>query len=144
MTVGDFTGKDCRPTTEEIEGALGSKRAAWDSVLALFRNRQGAKTDLCFYGRSYGWALRVRVDGKALLSLYPGRDRLTAQVVLPLDLTEAALALDPGPAIPDAIAQANPYTEGRWLFIRLDSPESLDDLRRLLELKLGRPLTPAP
>jgi hypothetical protein len=141
MSVGDFTNKAKEPPPTEIAAALGSKLALWEEMLAWFQERRGVKTDLHFYGVSYGWALRVRSGGRALLSLYPGHEHITAQMILPLHLTDAALALALGPDARGAILAANPYAEGRWLFVPLDGEQQVQDLRRLLELKLGKPFS---
>jgi hypothetical protein len=140
MSVGDFTDKAHGPTPEEISEALGSRRPLWDELVGLLSGVRGIKVSMAFYGKSYGWALRFRRGGRALVSLYPGQGRLTAQVVLPLDLTDTALALDSTGSIRRAVAAANPYTEGRWLFLPLDSSADVLDLKKLLELRLGRAL----
>jgi hypothetical protein len=138
MSVGDFTDKAHEPTPAEISEALGSRGPLWDELVRLWSGVGRIKASMAFYGKSYGWALRFRKGGKALVSLYPGRGRLTAQVVLPLDLTDAALALDSTGSIRRAVAASNPYAEGRWLFLPLESSADVLDLKKLLELRLGR------
>jgi len=144
MGVGAFTDKTHQPTETEMLAALGPRADAWAEVVRCLREDYRAAADVRFYGKSYGWALRFRKRGKALVSLYPGEGGFTAQIIVSEAQIAQALATGMGESVRRAIAAANPYPEGRWLFIRVDSSADLADLRRLLALKAGAgPESPA-
>ena len=82
MSVGVFTDKARAPTAEQISEAIGSRRAAWEEVLQVIRESYSHQEDWRFYGKNYGWALRFRKSGNALVSLYPAEGSLTVQLIL--------------------------------------------------------------
>lgn len=43
--------------------------------------------------------------------------------------------MQPGKNVQDAIAGANPYPEGRWLFIPVEPADDVHDVNRLLALQ---------
>jgi hypothetical protein len=135
MSIGIFTDRQHQPTREEILEVLGPSRAAWESLEETIAQNYRVKTDFGFYGKNYGWALRFRKGGKALLSLYPRQDGFTVQIVLNEPGVQRALEGVLGENARRAIEFANLYPEGRWLFIRIDTDEDIDDVRRLLEIK---------
>jgi hypothetical protein len=138
MSIGIFTDRLHQPTQDEIMDVLASSRAAWEALTQYVSENYRVKADFGFYGKNYGWALRLRKGGKALLSLYPSSDGFTAQVVLDEDAVQQALQENPGENTVRAIQAANPYPEGRWLFVRVESEQDAADVRRLLKLKTGK------
>ncbi len=135
MSIGAFTDKAHQPTPEEIFAAIGSGQTAWQQLVEFIRASYSAQEEFRFYGKNYGWALRFRKSGKALVSLYPTAGGFTVQVILSAADTEKALTLKLGKRVQQAIAQANPYPEGRWLFIPVKSAKDVRDIQRLLALK---------
>ena len=69
------------------------------------------------YGKQYGWALRFRIRGQLLTSLYPAVEGFTVQINLSPAAVEQAQQMNLGANVQGAIARATPYPEGRWLFI---------------------------
>jgi len=137
MSVGVFTDKQNPPTIEQVLAALGASRPFWerleDFILASYRTQQ----EIRYYGKSYGWALRIRKGGKALLSLYPRQEAFTVQVVLGDAEVQQALKQGTGTNTRQAIERANAYVEGRWLLIPVESEKDVEDIQRLLLLKVG-------
>ena len=88
------------------------------------------------YGKTYGWALRFRIKGQVLTSLYPTQGGFTAQVNLSPEAVEQAQGMGLGRNVQQAIERANPYPEGRWLFIPVESEEDVRDVQRLLTLRV--------
>lgn len=145
MSAGLFTDKAHRPTDDQIRDAIGPGLVWWDALVDHVRTRYSPQEDFRFmYGKSYGWALRFRSKGRLLTALYPTEGGLTAQVILDPRSTEAALAMDLGGSARDAIERANPYAEGRWLFVPVRSQADLGDVQRLVALRAGGRLGVAP
>ncbi len=137
MSVGVFTDRKQRPSEAEIAGALGALRPAWDGLIQRIRGRYPAEEDFTFlYGKKYGWALRFRVRGQLLTSLYPTQGGFTGQINLDPPAIERAQQMDVGAAVRQAIERATPYPEGRWLFIPIGSADDLSDIERLLALRV--------
>ncbi len=140
MSVGVFTDKQHQPTMDEIFAVLGDARPMWDQLVEYVSASYRARTDFGFYGKNYGWAQRLRKSGKAVLSLYPRQGGFTAQIVLLEPGVQEALRSSVGPNARHAIASANPYPEGRWLFVDVESDLDVADVKTLLSLKM-RPAT---
>ncbi len=135
MSIGAFTDKQHPPAEQEILLAIGEARQAWEGLEQYIASNFRVKKDLGFYGKNYGWAVRFRKGGKALLSLYPRQGGFTVQVVLSEPLVQQILLEDIGENTRRAIKAANVYAEGRWLFIQVASQKDVEDIRRLLQLK---------
>ena len=90
------------------------------------------------YGQNYGWAWRFRIKGQLLTSLYPAQGCFKAQVNLSPDAVEATQDMRLGTNAQQAIANAHPYPEGRWVFIAVESEHDLEDVQRLLALRVQK------
>jgi hypothetical protein len=136
---GSFTDRSSRPGEAEIEDALAEAATLWRELIAFVERSFRVSSDWKFYGKSYGWALAFKKSGKALVSLYPAAGSFTAQIILRDD----RLAQIPSelmiPELRAAIDAANPYVEGRWIFLEVTSERELRVVRRLIEIRAGQP-----
>lgn len=135
MAIGVFADKEHKPTAAEIAVTLGSKRPLWENLNGFIADSYRLKSDFAFYGKNYGWALRYRKGGKALLSLYPGQDSFTAQIIVSQAQAENALSSGLSKKAIEIIEDAHPYPEWRWLFIKIESEQDLNDIKQLLMTK---------
>lgn len=135
MSVGVFTGKAHPPTIEQVFEAIGPKRSAWEELTRFIWDEFSAQGEFRFNGKNYGWALRFRKSGKALVSLYPGQNSFTVQVILGEADTQKARALRLGKHVRQIIDEAHAYPEGRWLFVPVKSAKDIKDVQQLLALK---------
>ena len=139
MSVSFFADKTHQPTGAEIRGAMGPWFSTWQELTQWLRENYPIQEDFKFlYCRNYGWGLRFRIKGKLLINLYPGRGNFTAQIILRPEAVEAAQSIELGENARQAIERANPYPEGRWLFIPVESKNDLEDVRRLLALRIAK------
>lgn len=137
MAIGAFTDKLRQPTDDEILRMIGPGWALWQELILFIREHYPVTEDLKFlYGEKYGWAMRFRVHGKLLTSLYPTDGGFTVQINLSQDAVERAMAMNPGKNVKEAVNRATPYPEGRWLFIRVESKDDIRDIQQLLPLRM--------
>lgn len=87
------------------------------------------------YGKNYGWALRFRFHGKFLTSLFPTKGGMTVQINLSTQAVEQALKMDLQPDNVKVISRAHPYPEGRWCFIPVWTPQELEDIKQLIQIR---------
>jgi len=135
MTVGGFVDKNHQPAMKEIRTSLGPKKDLWDELIRFVEENHRVKSDFAFYGVNYGWAMRFRKGGKALLSLYPGKDSFVAQIVLGETSARKASGLKLGRNVRRVLENTRQLADGRWLFIRVNSKKDANDCRNLLTLK---------
>ncbi|OQA22435.1 MAG: hypothetical protein BWY63_00840 [Chloroflexi bacterium ADurb.Bin360] len=136
MSVGLFNDKTNPPSEAQVLEAVGPKVHLWKQLLQVLRSQYRVIEDFKYlYGKRYGWALRFRVKSQLLVSLFPTQGGFVAQVNLGPEDIEQALALNPSDNIQKAIERANPYPEGRWLFISIETEEDLRDVQRLVEMR---------
>lgn len=135
MTVGTFVDKSHQPASSEIAKAIGTKRVLWQDLNQFVLDNYLAKSELSFYGKNYGWAVRFRSGGKALLSMYPADNHFKAQIILGGTQVKEALRLPIGENVKNVIRDSHPYPEGHWLFIPVRSRRDLNDVKKLLLLK---------
>ncbi len=137
MGVGLFTDKGHQPTDAQVLEAISPKLSLWHALVHFVREQYPVQEDFKYlYGKNYGWALRFRVKGKLLVSLYPTQGGFTAQVNLSSDAVEEAQRIKVSKNVRQAIERAHPYPEGRWLFIPVESENDVRDIQRLLALRV--------
>lgn len=137
MPISTFAEKEHRPTMKEVLASVGIKRPLWENLITFVANNFGTKEgDFRFYGKNYGWALRFRKGGKALLSLYPAKESFTAQIIVGRSEAEKAFNLTLGENSRKVLEGAHEFHEGRWLFLKVESEEDAKDIQQLLTVKL--------
>ena len=115
--------------------SLSGASALWDGLTDFLRDGCGCDGEFRFYGKNYGWALRFRRWGWALVSMYPGNGFFTAQVVLSPRLVEVATELALGEKARSILESSRAYPEGRWLYLPVSSVRDVEDVQRLVSLK---------
>jgi hypothetical protein len=139
MSVSFFDDKTHQPTDAEISEAVGSLFSTWQTLTQWIRKNYPVQEDFKFlYGKNYGWGLKFSIKGKLLTALYPGSGYFTVQIILRLEAIEKAQGMKLGENALQAIQRANPYPEGRWLFIPVEAQNDLMDVQTLLTLRTER------
>ncbi|HOU13601.1 MAG TPA: DUF3788 family protein [Anaerolineae bacterium] len=137
MSIGAFTDKKHQPTEDEVFAMIGQKLPFWQELTQFIRETYPADEDFTFlYGKKYGWARRFRIRKQLLTSLYPAEGGFIVQINLSPEAVEQALAMQPGKNAREAIARAHPYPEGRWVFIPVGAADDVQDIKRLLALRV--------
>lgn len=136
MSFSAFTDKNHQPTPFEMQIVTGSKLPEWEQVIKLLRDNYSTQEDIKFlYGKKYGWAMRYRIKGKLLASLYPAEGGFTVQLILSQKDIKKALDMNLGRNVRDTIEKATTYPEGKWLFIAIKTEEDIRDVKKLLAIK---------
>jgi hypothetical protein len=138
VSIGAFADRKHPPTQDEMLSAIGPQLSAWQELIQFIRDTYPSDEDFKFlYGKKYGWALRFRIRGTLLTSLYPTQGGFTVQINLDPAAIEQVQGMKLGENVQQAIAEATPYPEGRWLFIPVESEADLQDVQQLLALRVA-------
>jgi len=130
MAVGVFIEKRHQPTMKETLASIGSKKELWGNLERFVAENYRTERDFAFYGKNYGWVVRFRKAGKALLSMYPREDSFTVQIVLGQTPAEKASSLKLGRNVRNVLENAHQLPEGRWLFIKVNSKQDISDVQQ--------------
>ena len=135
MTIGLFTDKEYQPTMTAVLEALGAKRALWEELTQFIADNYPIPGEWNFGGKNYGWNLWYRKSGKTLVTLYPQKGYLVAQIVLGRDQVEQALTLKLGKNVGTVLTETPQLHDGRWLFITVKTAQDVKDIQQLLQVK---------
>ena len=140
MSIGYFINRNHQPSLEEIRLALGSVYPLWERLTRFIETNYQVEGEWSFWGPAKsGWNLRYRRKGKALVALYPQKERIIAQVVLGKAQAERALSLKLGEKASKMLREAPQLHDGRWLSIPVLNEADAEDVEQLLLVKM-RPI----
>ena len=142
MTGDDSAYFRSKPSAEEVRASLGPRFPLWERLTDFVETQYQISGKWSSWGPAgFGWGLRYRVRGRALVALYPHRDRILAQVVLGKAQAERALGLKLGERSAELLREAPQLRDGRWLSIPVLDERDAEDVERLLLAK-ARPAGP--
>jgi hypothetical protein len=138
--MGYFTKRTHQPSPEQIRSALGSIHPLWERLTRFVDTNYQVAGEWSTWGPArYGWGLRYRRKGKALIALYPQKEMIIAQVVLGKTQAERALSLKLGKKVSKILREAPQLRDGRWLSIPISKEADAEDVERVLLVKM-RPI----
>jgi len=115
---------------------LGARYPLWERLIEFIETQYQISGRWSSWGPAeFGWGLRYRIKGKALVALYPHRDRILAQVVLGKAQVARALELKLGERSAELLREAPQLRDGRWLSIPVLGERDAEDVERLLLVK---------
>ena len=130
--------KEKEPTDEDIQKFIGARFAEdWIGLKAYLENNYDFSPETVFYGKKYGWTIRYRKSGKTLCSLFPEAGDFTALIVLgkkEVEKIEEVLN-ELCTALREQFNNTDQLHDGRWLWIRMSSVKSLEDIKKILQVK---------
>jgi hypothetical protein len=140
MTKGYFTDRNHQPSPEEIQQVLGAYYPLWERLTRFIDTHYQIEREWSSYGPvNFGCGFRYRRKGKALVALYPQKERIIAQVVLGKAQAERALSLKLGEKVSKLLRQSPQLRDGRWLPIPVLDESDAEDVEQLLLVKM-RPI----
>ena len=130
------------PDMDALAEYMGEARGLWRSLERRMAER-GAKPKLTYSVCSGkpGWNVKYAKGGQALGTFYPEEGAFSALVVVSYRLSPAMEAALPEltPATAEMYRAAGDYMKlGKWMMLRIDTPEALEDLMKIFALKLQK------
>jgi len=132
VSIGALVDKQHQPTISAMLVSVRSKRPLWAPLTQFIEENYRIKRDFAFYGKNYGWALRFRNGGRVLAAFYLGTGSFTVQISIGEAQPEEALQLRLCAKMRGILRNARAFTEGRWLFIPVESDQDCRDVEHLL------------
>ena len=128
--------EDHEPSEKEILAAIGVGDL-WLDLKQYLEQRYDFLPEVVFYGKKYGWTVRYRKSGKTLCSLIPEYGAFIVLIVLGRREAEKAAEIfdELSPMTQKLIGSTKELNDGKWLWIRVQKPAHIEDVKRLLVTK---------
>ncbi|MEF2965940.1 DUF3788 domain-containing protein [Paenibacillus sp. M1] len=126
------------PTMEDIYTFMGDKATeAWVDLEKFLEDNYDFSPEIVFGGKNYGWCVRYRRSGKTLTAIHPESGAFTILIVLGKKEAEEALSCleQFSKEMASLIMDTDQLHDGKWLWIRVLSSESNEDIKKLLMIK---------
>jgi hypothetical protein len=136
MTRNPFDDKDAKPDGKTLAAALGSTMTSWNAIVNELAERSGLVQEWKFYGKKYGWQLKVATKKAAVIYMIPHEGSFLAALALPPKAVDAVRTSDLPPDVIREIEAAKTYSEGRPARVEVTGKKQLEVVRRLLAIKL--------
>ena len=137
METSIFTNKDAFPDELSLCGALGDLFEQWmeirNYVMGVY---PAASAEWNFPGVKYGWSFRIKDKKRAIIYLLPRDGFFLAALVYGEKATAEALKSEISPDIKLTIESARVYAAGRGFRIEVKNGHSINDIKRLIDIKL--------
>jgi hypothetical protein len=130
------------PSAEDIRVFLGEAKTIWDDLIVYIEETYQVKPQTAYSGCTAqpGWNVKYRKSGKSLCTLYPMQNFFIALVVVGAkEEVEVEATIEAGEftVYIKELYQKTPFSAmGRWLMIEVKDSEVLDDVKRLIEIRV--------
>ena len=123
-----FTDKKITPTEAQLKTALGETYDHWQALANYTLSLHAeAKTLWHYSGEKFGWSFRIS-DAKRVLKV---------AFVFGQKATDAVLKSDIADSIKNELMAAKPYAEGRGIRIPVTNESQINDIKRLITIKIS-------
>lgn len=131
------------PTYDDIMMFMSEKgQTLWKDINSFIQEKYDALPKIAYSRCSEkpGWNIKYKKSNKSICTLYPEKGSFTALVVITLDLVPVinAMSLEFDQEILKLISSVKPFNGTLWLMIRAERTEMVDNIKKLLELKLSK------
>lgn len=133
-----FEDKARPPNEHRLKDALGSTYPVWRDLERHLGQLYGdIEQEWRYYGKNYGWTLKVRRKKRALFYLVPQKDHFE----LGFTFGDKAVAAAEGSDLPSRmlaeLRSARRYVEGRGLRVNVPSARALKSVKTLVAITLA-------
>jgi hypothetical protein len=136
MALSCFDDRESPPTGAGLDDALGETSLLWSGLIAhMTEAYPPIAEEWAFAGASFGWSLRLVRKKRRLLYLIPQKSFFLVGIVLGDKAVAAAFEADLPARIKEELSAAKRYAEGRGIRVRIASPEDLNAIMSLAEIK---------
>lgn len=138
MSIGIFTDKVCKPSIDDMFEAVSASKVNLKALFGIIEENFKAQSEFKFYGINYGWALNFRKSGKSLISIYPGDNMFTVQIILDRMQAENAISSNISESIKSIISNTEEICEGKWIYIKVTPTSEINDIQTLLKIRMKK------
>jgi len=138
MARSIFNDKAIKPTDDSLKGVLGEMISLWKEFRNYLDDEYGnIHEEWKFYGQKSGWILKVIQKKRNLFFFTPLDEYFAIAFVFGDRAVDAVEKSDLPEGIITSLKNARKYMEGRGIQIEVKSPEDIENIKKLVEIKLN-------
>ena len=138
MDISIFTDKTAEPTQKDLQEQLASLYPLWEQIAESVRKKYpNPKEEWNYPGKNYGWSFRLKDKKRAIIYLLPRQGYFKVAFVFGQKATDQIMAGDIDAAIKEDLAGAKKYAEGRGLSIEVHNAKPINDIEKLIDIKIA-------
>jgi len=139
MDISIFENKNELPDETKLSEAIGALHGSWTEIRNYVKQVYPAVVEEWnFPGTKYGWSFRMKDKKRAILYLLPRDKYFMVAFVYGEKAASAALGSNISPEIKAIISSARVYAEGRGFRIEVRDETMLEDIKKLVDIKISR------
>ena len=137
MDQSIFMNKACIPTDADLISTLGKSAGLWNEIseFVLLKYPNAIK-EWSYPGKNYGWSFRIKDSKRVIIYLLPRDKYFKVAFVFGQKATDHVLESDVAISIKEELASARVYAEGRGIRLDIKEQADLNDIKKLVEIKL--------
>ena len=126
------------PTDVDLQAALGENYKLWMEIRdRVFEKYPTGTEEWNFPGKKYGWSFRIKDKKRAIIYLLPREGAFLAAFVFGGKAFNVIKESEVSAKIISDLESARVYAEGRGIRIPVPDSSVLDDIFRLIDIKLA-------
>ncbi len=138
MVHSIFDDKSKKPDGNSLVEVLGKTGTFWESLKQHLKEEYGdVIEEWKFYGKKSGWILKVLLKKRNLFFLTPAEEYFKIAFVFGDKAVAVVEKSDLPKNIIDTLLNARKYMEGRGIRLDVKLPEDLDNVKKLVEIKIN-------
>lgn len=133
-----FMDKAVKPTDKDLNDNLGSTYNFWVQVRDYVKEKYPAALEEWNYpGVKYGWSFRMKDKKRAIIYLLPYLKFFKVAFVFGPKAFDQILESDVSSEIKVELQNARKYAEGRGIRIDITDDKKINDIKKLVEIKIA-------
>jgi len=137
MAASVFDNKSLKPDSKSFLSAIGETAKLWQKIKSNLENEYGELIeDWKYYGQKTGWLLKVLRKKRNLFFCIPLKGCFRIAFVFGDKAVSAVESSDLPEAIKVELKNARKYAEGRGIRIEVKSSKDLENIQKLIEIKV--------
>ena len=138
MSKSVFIDKSNQPDNQMLSEALGETFQVWEEIKRHLKSDYGELIhEWKFYGKNYGWQLKTLRKKRNLFFIIPCAGYFNQIFVFGEKAVAAIEQSDLPDDIKETLKNTKKYAEGRGLSIEVDSFEKIENIKKLIEIKIN-------
>ena len=138
MDQSIFMNKAIIPNDKDLQIELGETYAFWKEIMDfVVLKYPKAEKEWSYPGSKYGWSFRLKDKKRVIIYLLPRERYFKVALVFGQKAYDLILDSPISESIKNELAAARVYAEGRGIRIDVKDQVVLDDIKKLVEIKLS-------